>query len=273
VLELQQPSVASWRAELGAVNRRRASKWNLRQPTRSRLLTAWFRCRSKARSRFRSGALPLTSQCAEHNLQSNMSGTIGPSSSSRAWCPGAPPERPYSRLLQRSLLPRRSPTVYQTCLPGPSRLLARLHRLPARRGLAEASSRSSLTRFTLTWTRLTCCTACAWPACPWEATSRRLCRITRTCALTATPLSTACTTLALHNACLLTQPTCSYGPFWIAATLVFLSSATGNLASYYAYRGTGAWTYDIQKVTLSALLFYGYITVVPLVVRARASCA
>jgi len=56
-----------------------------------------------------------------------------------------------------------------------------------------------------------------------------------------------------------------YGPFWIAATLVFLSSATGNLASYYAYRGTGAWTYDIQKVTLSALLFYGYITVVPLV--------
>jgi len=85
--------------------------------------------------------------------------------------------------------------------------------------------------------------------------------------------STACTTLASHNACLLTQPPCSYGPFWIAATLVFLSSATGNLASYYAYRGTGAWTYDIQKVTLSALLFYGYITVVPLVVRARAFCA
>jgi hypothetical protein len=79
--------------------------------------------------------------------------------------------------------------------------------------------------------------------------------------------------VASLNARLLTQPPCSYGPFWIAATLVFLSSATGNLASYYAYRGTGAWTYDIQKVTLSALLFYGYITVVPLVVRAQAACA
>lgn len=71
-------------------------------------------------------------------------------------------------------------------------------------------------------------------------------------------------------------PRLSYGPFWIAATLVFLSSATGNLASYFAYlsvkqtdveAGTqaAAWSYDIQKVTYSAGLFYGYITLVPLV--------
>lgn len=48
---------ASWRTEIGGFNRRRASKWSLRQPTRSRLLTVErFRCPSKARSRFRSGA-------------------------------------------------------------------------------------------------------------------------------------------------------------------------------------------------------------------------
>jgi hypothetical protein len=73
-----------------------------------------------------------------------------------------------------------------------------------------------------------------------------------------------------------------YGPFWIAATLVFIAAATGNLASYLSYvnllRTTpdATWTYDIAKVTLSAVLFYGYITILPLLVRlaaARSLCA
>ena len=45
-----------------------------------------------------------------------------------------------------------------------------------------------------------------------------------------------------------------YGPLWIAATLVFLSSTTGNLAAYFAYvqklksdPTTSAWSYDIEK--------------------------
>ena len=65
----------------------------------------------------------------------------------------------------------------------------------------------------------------------------------------------------------------SYGPFWIAATLVFIAAATGNLSSYLAYLrvasatpDTPVWTYDIKKVTLSAVLFYGYISVLPLLV-------
>jgi|APGre2960657444_1045066.scaffolds.fasta_scaffold09302_6 hypothetical protein len=71
----------------------------------------------------------------------------------------------------------------------------------------------------------------------------------------------------------LTLPFClvSYGPFWIAATLVFISASTGNLASYFSYMRllstdpAATWTYDIQKVSLSAILFYGYITFLPLV--------
>ena len=64
----------------------------------------------------------------------------------------------------------------------------------------------------------------------------------------------------------------SYGPFWIAATLVFIAAAAGNLSSYLAFINQqtptdAVWTYDIKKVTLSAVLFYGYISVLPLMVR------
>ncbi len=68
-----------------------------------------------------------------------------------------------------------------------------------------------------------------------------------------------------------------YGPFWIAATLVFIAAATGNLASYLAYLNQlsaepdAVWAYDIKKVSLSAVLFYGYISVLPLMVRALAA--
>ena len=54
---------------------------------------------------------------------------------------------------------------------------------------------------------------------------------------------------------------------------MFIAAATGNLSSYLAYLrvasatpDTPVWTYDIKKVTLSAVLFYGYISVLPLLV-------
>lgn len=69
-----------------------------------------------------------------------------------------------------------------------------------------------------------------------------------------------------------------YGPFWIASTLVFISAAAGNLASYIHFRkssGGGAappapaggddvfsWYYDVDKVGGSMGLFYGYVGVV-----------
>lgn len=35
-----------------------------------------------------------------------------------------------------------------------------------------------------------------------------------------------------------------WGPFWISTTLIFAMAITGNLASYYAYKGPqGGWTY------------------------------
>ena len=71
-----------------------------------------------------------------------------------------------------------------------------------------------------------------------------------------------------------------YGPFWIASTLVFVSAAAGNTASYIAYRKassphgdtppapsdpstpTTGWYYDVDKVGGSMGLFYGYVGVV-----------
>ena len=55
---------------------------------------------------------------------------------------------------------------------------------------------------------------------------------------------------------------------------MFIAAATGNLASYLAYLNSlsaepdAVWAYDIKKVSLSAVLFYGYISVLPLMVRA-----
>lgn len=71
-----------------------------------------------------------------------------------------------------------------------------------------------------------------------------------------------------------------YGPFWIASTLVFISAAAGNLASYIHFRKSGGgggasppapgstdpfsagWYYDVDKVGGSMALFYGYVGVV-----------
>lgn len=56
-----------------------------------------------------------------------------------------------------------------------------------------------------------------------------------------------------------------YGPFWVAATLVFVSAVTGNYASYINYRAAhGAdarrgWYGSVDKVGGSLGLFYGYV--------------
>lgn len=57
-----------------------------------------------------------------------------------------------------------------------------------------------------------------------------------------------------------------YGPFWICTTLVFLSAMAGNFAAYLKHTSDDSdWFVDIKKVALSAVLWYGYATVAPLV--------
>lgn len=56
-----------------------------------------------------------------------------------------------------------------------------------------------------------------------------------------------------------------YGPFWICTTLIFVAAALGNFASYLSHKlKSEAWAYDINKVTWSAGIFYGYTVLVPL---------
>lgn len=53
-----------------------------------------------------------------------------------------------------------------------------------------------------------------------------------------------------------------YGPFWICTTLVFVTAAAGS-AVQALNKIDDAWYYDVGEVTFSAILFYGYATVVP----------
>lgn len=56
-----------------------------------------------------------------------------------------------------------------------------------------------------------------------------------------------------------------YGPFWICTTLIFVAAAIGTFVTYLAHKlQHKEWDYDINLVTWSAGLFYGYVTVVPL---------
>ncbi|EFJ10174.1 hypothetical protein SELMODRAFT_447419 [Selaginella moellendorffii] len=59
-----------------------------------------------------------------------------------------------------------------------------------------------------------------------------------------------------------------YGPFWICTTLIFVTAALGNFAAYLAHKTSSAgdtnWHYDINKVSWSAGLFYGYVGLLPL---------
>ncbi|XP_072968465.1 uncharacterized protein [Typha angustifolia] len=56
-----------------------------------------------------------------------------------------------------------------------------------------------------------------------------------------------------------------YGPFWICTTLIFVAAAIGTFVTYVAHKlQKKEWNYDINLVTWSAGLFYGYVTFVPL---------
>ncbi|KAL8171723.1 hypothetical protein V2J09_023527 [Rumex salicifolius] len=56
-----------------------------------------------------------------------------------------------------------------------------------------------------------------------------------------------------------------YGPFWICTTLIFVAASIGTFVTYVAHKlQNKEWDYDINVVTWSAGLFYGYVTIVPL---------
>ncbi|KAI3455307.1 hypothetical protein Pfo_011970 [Paulownia fortunei] len=56
-----------------------------------------------------------------------------------------------------------------------------------------------------------------------------------------------------------------YGPFWICTTLIFVAASIGTFVTYLAHKlQKKEWDYDINLVTWSAGLFYGYATIVPL---------
>ncbi|KAF5184226.1 Yipf1-like protein, partial [Thalictrum thalictroides] len=56
-----------------------------------------------------------------------------------------------------------------------------------------------------------------------------------------------------------------YGPFWICTTLIFVAASIGTFVTYVAHKlQKKEWDYDINMITWSAGLFYGYVTVVPL---------
>ncbi|GAB4835834.1 hypothetical protein Ancab_000750 [Ancistrocladus abbreviatus] len=56
-----------------------------------------------------------------------------------------------------------------------------------------------------------------------------------------------------------------YGPFWICTTLIFVAASIGTFVTYIAHKlQDKEWNYDINLVTWSAGLFYGYVIIVPL---------
>ncbi|KAL3843965.1 hypothetical protein ACJIZ3_001368 [Penstemon smallii] len=56
-----------------------------------------------------------------------------------------------------------------------------------------------------------------------------------------------------------------YGPFWICTTLIFVAASIGTFVTYLAHKlQNKEWNYDINMMTWSAGLFYGYVTLVPL---------
>ncbi|KAG2273053.1 hypothetical protein Bca52824_067608 [Brassica carinata] len=56
-----------------------------------------------------------------------------------------------------------------------------------------------------------------------------------------------------------------YGPFWICTTLIFVAASIGTFVTYVAHKWRKQeWNYDINLVTWSAGVFYGYVTIIPL---------
>ncbi|KAB1206052.1 hypothetical protein CJ030_MR7G009281 [Morella rubra] len=56
-----------------------------------------------------------------------------------------------------------------------------------------------------------------------------------------------------------------YGPFWICTTLIFVAASIGTFVTYVAHKlNNKDWNYDINLITWSAGVFYGYVIIVPL---------
>lgn len=56
-----------------------------------------------------------------------------------------------------------------------------------------------------------------------------------------------------------------YGPFWICTSLIFVAASIGTFVTYLSHKlQNKEWNYDINLVTWSAAVFYGYVTVVPI---------
>ncbi|WCJ43163.1 Integral membrane Yip1 family protein [Euphorbia peplus] len=56
-----------------------------------------------------------------------------------------------------------------------------------------------------------------------------------------------------------------YGPFWICTTLIFVAASIGTFVTYISHKlQKKEWEYDINVVTWSAGLFYGYVTIIPI---------
>ncbi|XP_015968573.2 LOW QUALITY PROTEIN: uncharacterized protein LOC107492111 [Arachis duranensis] len=56
-----------------------------------------------------------------------------------------------------------------------------------------------------------------------------------------------------------------YGPFWICTTLIFVAASMSTFVTYISHKlKHEKWEYDINLVSWSAGLFYGYVTIVPL---------
>ncbi|OEL27695.1 Protein YIPF1-like protein [Dichanthelium oligosanthes] len=60
-----------------------------------------------------------------------------------------------------------------------------------------------------------------------------------------------------------------YGPFWTCTTLIFVAASIATFVTYLSHKWhKKEWSYDINLVTWSAGLFYGYVTFVPLLLYA-----
>jgi len=55
-----------------------------------------------------------------------------------------------------------------------------------------------------------------------------------------------------------------YGPFWICSTLIFVTAAAGSIVEALNHESDN-WYYDVGEVTFCAVLFYGYTTLIPVV--------
>ena len=55
-----------------------------------------------------------------------------------------------------------------------------------------------------------------------------------------------------------------YGPFWISVTLIFSVAIAGNVASYFQMTKDSHWHYDFHKVTISALIVFLYVALMPM---------